>query len=340
MTPWFSGKHSIHKHKFHQGVICSLIGTTLFYAAGNCWVAGVVLSSWSSVPPILAALLLIWVGGACSRYGKRLMVPLAPERLKIDKRKPVVYLRSFELDLTAIPGTVQLVASAGSPNLLATSARPEESLQLLHALGPLIAIGKPGNIPELGAYRFYVDDRDWQSSISDLLPRAQLVVLVPGSSEGILWEIRQAARVVEHKRILFYLPFVENSGGTRQQQYEQFKKAAEVHYGCRFPDAIGEALFLGFDSSSQPFLAQPEHCSQKNSLYHTTKASLIVALKRLDPTYEPPLFSPWPPFPLRAADLTNLAIAALSLAGVFYALYTKRTPPFMPIVERLIASLT
>lgn len=74
------------------------------------------------------------------------------------------------------------------------------------AYGTVTAIGQPDErIPPPGAARVYAVDDDWQREVTERLGRAQVVIIQPGTSSGVRWEILKALETVEPQRILFNL---------------------------------------------------------------------------------------------------------------------------------------
>lgn len=118
----------------------------------------------------------------------------ADEVLARDPRPPVVYLRPFADDAT----TAQLFGSA---------TEEEQLAEALEDVGPLVAIGKPGEpLPELGAARVYVSDRQWKAKVRKYLHDAALVVLRLGDTEACWWELEQARKQVPPERLLLLVP--------------------------------------------------------------------------------------------------------------------------------------
>lgn len=140
------------------------------------------------------------------RRSQRHAAPSAAEVLAADPLPPVLYLRSFRDD-----GTVWLDSEQGRlaqwwSKLLAFRTTEEQCVAALQAVGPVVAIGKPGEpIPELGAARLYVGHDAWQSEVRRLMDRAALVVVRIGTSPGVLWEIEQALMRLPRERLVFAL---------------------------------------------------------------------------------------------------------------------------------------
>ncbi|MEJ2455842.1 MAG: hypothetical protein P8103_17030 [Candidatus Thiodiazotropha sp.] len=117
-----------------------------------------------------------------------------------DTRAPVLYLRTFSDDakLADAPELARI-------NPLVVSTREENLVEALQGIGPVIAVGRPGeSLPPLGAERIYIDDNAWQQKVIDLMQNAGLVVLMLGKGGGLWWEIEQALRRLPPQRLLFY----------------------------------------------------------------------------------------------------------------------------------------
>lgn len=159
---------------------------------------------WISTTLVALALGLIVYGAAVLRRGWRYEAASADEAMRLDARPPVIYLRSFSED-----GAMSLIntdrVSRWMGSVSATSAEQELAF-ILRRIGPVIAIGKPGEpLPELGAARLYVDHQHWQQTVIALLQRAALVALRVGVSAGVQWEIEQTLANVPRQRVIFLL---------------------------------------------------------------------------------------------------------------------------------------
>ena len=122
-----------------------------------------------------------------------------------DPRPPVLYLRSFADDGQTLIGEQPWWLRLGAR--VAAPVSPEQEIaQLLAALGPVVAIGKPGEpLPELGAARLYVSDDQWQAKVQELMRKSALVVVRLGASPGLLWEIEQALAHLPRQRLVLAL---------------------------------------------------------------------------------------------------------------------------------------
>ena len=159
---------------------------------------------------------LVWAewGGIIAFYfalrGFVCFRPRAETLLKLDGRQPVIYLRSFRDDgaMVARKRRITLnifhwnywVAEYTRGNLLRVwfqfgKVRLEQAIEdEVSAIGPFIAIGQPNeNHPDFGATRAYFegDDVAWRTAVESWIERAAVVVVVPGQTQGLGWELEQ-----------------------------------------------------------------------------------------------------------------------------------------------------
>lgn len=96
---------------------------------------------------------------------------------------PVLYLRSFDDDKAAAVFRGDLTEE-------------EQLVRALTPIGPVIAIGKPGeSLPLAGAHRLYVTDDRWQAEVASLMQRARLIVIRSGLTPGLAWELDTVLRL-------------------------------------------------------------------------------------------------------------------------------------------------
>jgi hypothetical protein len=185
-------------------------------------------------------------GAGCCSLGRRLGLPNARDVLEADTRGPVLYLRPFDQD--------------GFPSRDGRDVGTfEEQLeQFFQAVGPVVAIGRPGEaLATPGAARLYVDDESWQVTVLDLLGRSAVVVLKLGLTPGTWWEFVRCVEKVDPTRLLLVLPYAVgaevNAKATEdyvgpQQRYEDFwLRVAQARLPVRLPRSIVGATFMYFD---------------------------------------------------------------------------------------------
>jgi hypothetical protein len=102
--------------------------------------------------------------------------PSAHYALQRDHRPSILLLRSFVDDATRNG-----------------SERFEETIApWLARYGPLVAIGDPRDtLPSLGAYRDYVAEENWQERVRTYINAAVIIVMIPGKSHWVQWELSQ-----------------------------------------------------------------------------------------------------------------------------------------------------
>ena len=129
----------------------------------------------------------------------------AEEALRRDPRAPVLYLRAFTDDgLMAIRGHNWQDRVLGKAASALTLTSPEQELAfILQRVGPVVAIGKPGErLPELGAARVYVSHDSWQQTVLEMLERSSLVLARVGASPGVLWELDQVLLRAQRSKVV------------------------------------------------------------------------------------------------------------------------------------------
>ena len=152
--------------------------------------------------------------------------------LEIDRRPPILYLRSFDDDELA-----DLAGLADSSGLLPIINTYELRLKkALANIGPMISIGRPGEaLPQRGSSRFYVSDAEWRVAIQHFLERVAAVVIVMGPTEGLMWEVEMALRRTAPDRLLFFFPYVPSSKRSPGWWY-RFALGTNLHSAPRGKD--------------------------------------------------------------------------------------------------------
>ena len=132
----------------------------------------------------------------------------ADDAMRRDPRAPVIYLRAFTDDGQLVVPYAhwrQRLFSRAFGSLTLTSAEQELAF-ILHRIGPVIAIGKPGEaLPELGAARMYVEHDVWQQTVLEKLDQSALALVRVGKSPGVLWELDQVMSRPRRKLLLMSL---------------------------------------------------------------------------------------------------------------------------------------
>jgi hypothetical protein len=153
------------------------------------------------------------------RTARRILARRARELDPQDTRAPILLLRAFTDDQREVGQT------DGAIGPWRRSVTLEEILtEQLARLGPVIAIGRPGELlTPIGAARLWLDNSAWQDGVHILLDECQYVVMVMGRTHnkegkkvGLAWEVEQIhERDLLSKLILVMPPVSEHEAEKR-----------------------------------------------------------------------------------------------------------------------------
>lgn len=231
------------------GMIFSFTGLGAIALAAAWFLGGAVLPIFLPEDPLVDAIYAdgdwkffsILVGAPCAAgalwLGRSLRQPSARELLEADRRAPILLLRSFKDDeakLASRNAFVRLLFMGMSGRIrLERAIAPE-----LNRLGPFIAIGEPGErLPDLGAARDYVPHDAWQARVIGWMDAARRVVIIVGRTEGVLWELRQAAERRKFDRMIALLPPISGADAA-QERRERWEMMLRAWEGTAWADAL------------------------------------------------------------------------------------------------------
>lgn len=177
---------------------------------------------------VLAAItaFFYWLHQYVHRVGRKLVHLSASERLLIDPRPPILYIRSFADDQKGI-----------AMELYGSVTEEESLVQVLNKVGPVFAIGKPGEtLPTLGAARVYVSDDDWKDVVSDMMDKACFVFCRIGNTSGLEYEMKLIRSKQISKKVILILPTQTLS------EYNQTRSEFEDKFTIHLPDIAGAEI--------------------------------------------------------------------------------------------------
>jgi hypothetical protein len=156
---------------------------------------------------------------------------------------------------------------------VATDLRPliininkEQNFQAVFtSFGRFITFGKPHEwLKPIGASRVY-EQEDWKREVRHFMSLAPVVIIGPGESKSIQWEIEQLRELVRPERIVFYLKF---RGWNKRNElaYEAFRSHLQAHLPTRLPEQLGRARFLLFDHFWHPHFV--DEANRPSQLIH------------------------------------------------------------------------
>jgi hypothetical protein len=211
---------------------------------------------------IIIAVLLLVVTLFLLIFAERFFVPNVADVLNRDHRSPVVFLRPFGEDEAF---TYDVIATGES--ITTITAKAEDFLLSLNAVGPLVSIAEPNRWARMGmhphgVYRDFIGEGDWQARVQMWLDQAGMVVLVMGDSPGIEWEIEQVRQRFGPQSLLLYLSPRPANAFTRKGRlkkeksiYERFSKLVEKHFAVTMPPFTKSTYLIGFDTDGTPVMA-------------------------------------------------------------------------------------
>jgi hypothetical protein len=146
------------------------------------------------------------VGGALFVWTKRKSALRGTAKRQIDRRPPVLLLRSFDDDMMVIRRGAR---GSNATDLHRKGMTFERVIEdHLSPFGPFIAIGRPNEtLSPLGAARDYVPDDVWQHEVQQRMQDASIIVVTIGISHGLGWELSRIRALGQlHKLILLFPP--------------------------------------------------------------------------------------------------------------------------------------
>jgi hypothetical protein len=288
---------------------------------------------------------LVWIGrlapplgivlGAFLLYrGKQYGARASALRLLDDERPPVVYLRPFAKD-ESLAG--QVFTAVLTPRMLSGFASEEEQLaQAVAPIGPLVAIGQPGErLPKPGAVRAYATDAEWKGVVQHWLASARLIILRPGTTQGVWWEMERAISMARPERFLLFLVRATRA------EYESLAGSLRDRFTLSLPpfDAIqrGRQIsgFFQFDDDWRASFLPLKAPFWRVSSYKPTRTLVHNALHPVFQT----LGVAWQPSPISSAKIAAIGLLALPVA-FFIAVGVVMLMAFLEPSERTYVSPT
>jgi hypothetical protein len=233
---------------------------------------------------IAVGLILLFVSGYLFRTWKECQEPTADEAMALDQRPPILYLRPFQADALALTtlgtrsaankrqvfGKLGILGFFLSTFLLGygygRKRRAEELIvDMLAPLGPVIAIGRPGEkVPEMGASRLYVGDNNWKDVVRDFMSRSQLIVMFGGTTPGFAWEVTEAFRNAPFVPTILLLPYFNRHD---EADVKQFVEIFTAGSGLPMPSDLREIRAVYFPSPAESVLIPDLGTEAEKSLH-------------------------------------------------------------------------
>lgn len=194
------------------------------------------------------------LGDLSLQYARDLRAQAIFEALGRGETPPpyVVYLRPFSSTDQVESVAMAAVASGMQGSALGfVMTRYELEQQIERAtrhLGPLVCLGQ--SLEHVGAGRIAVDDASWKEAVLRLCGKAALIVMLPSSRSGTLWEIEHVLSSNLIDRTVFIDP--PNAAISDKKRYDQSREWRAVRdafaaKGFTMPpdSRVGRLLFFG-----------------------------------------------------------------------------------------------
>jgi len=179
-------------YQFAALVILLAAGTIRMYLGGLGWIAVMSLVGWLTIK------------------GARAAAPNAVRTVLKARKFPILYLRPFsadvEIDSNPVPFLWVRTPEKRLVNLFRNRLRC-----------PVAAVADPSEEQgSLGALRVWIHHDVWQDKVREFMRRAPLVILAVGETAGSLWELQEAIRLVDPRRLLIMLPNRKDRDGVAE----------------------------------------------------------------------------------------------------------------------------
>lgn len=152
---------------------------------------------------------LLFPGYICAQRARRYFHFSVDSLLTIDKRRPVLFLRSFSDD--------ELQTSQNPQNALLDYSLELRLAKHFSSFGPFIAIGSPSDtVPQLGAARAKLSDNQWQQAVIDWIKSASVVVMYLGKTTWVTWELEQLIKNEQLQNLIVVMPEIRGWSAERR----------------------------------------------------------------------------------------------------------------------------
>ena len=207
----------------------SVLAGCLAIAAGSVWLAH------------------RWVRTLRRRHARWLndaSLPNAREARAADRRRPVLYLRSFHDDHAWV------VTEDTAHSDEKKGQRIEDLLaREVAAFGPVIAVGQPHTAVRSGAARAYFADGEWQAAVSGWVEEAQFVIIVAGFTAGVSWELERVLASGHATKLVVVFPPRDPRFAARWQWLQEHCRR---HGAAFLPDTpVADAILVCLDRFSE-----------------------------------------------------------------------------------------
>ena len=182
-----------------RGIVLGLLG-------------GIIVLSTALAPPLTGAHVTGDLAQGSQKVGllgcflliraRRYFQVRADSLLAVDKRKPILFLRSFADD--------EQVKFDGSEMAILDFSLETRLSNHFNYFGPFIAIGsQKDSVPQIGAARVILSDNSWQPRVLNWMSEASAVVMYSGKSQWVTWELAKLVNTERVAKLILMIPEVK-----------------------------------------------------------------------------------------------------------------------------------
>jgi len=239
--------------------------------------------------------------------------------LAVDKRPPVLFLRSFTDDERVQYGNSQRA-------LLDFSLETRLANHFSH-FGPFIAVGSPQEtVPQPGAARVLLSDDEWQARVLGWMESANLIVMYCGTTKWVNWELQKVIERDRSTSLILMIPEIKGWRASKRRQdiANRVQQLREVFRNTEWNEELSEysdfssvrAMLFRADGSMVMIRSR----SRSRDSYHL--AALIAHQQLVDPTVAAEAVSAAAPVRKRrrlfwiGSAIAAAMVALVALAGI------------------------
>jgi len=211
----------------YSGILLSWIGG---FIALSGFIVAVSIPSANGpgqiVALLFAAVAVVGFGGWLFRAGRRMAQESARSRMAVDRRPPILLLRSFAADgRVAEKAYFRQQSMVGW--LLGRASFEQELSNIMENLGPTVALGRHGEfLPTFGFAREYVANDAWRQVLNDYLDRSSWAVfLLYEITPNLSYEVELVLRSRPKTRVLLVPPPHEYRTAQWSEKYRTLAKS-------------------------------------------------------------------------------------------------------------------
>jgi len=201
--------------------------------------------------------------------------------LAVDKRPPILFLRSFADD--------EKQAYGNSTKAVLDFSLETRLANHFHQFGPFIAIGSPEDkVPQPGAARVFLKDDEWQARVLGWMEGARVIVMYCGVTKWVNWELQNIIDKGRSTSLILMVPELKGwrDSTRKRDMLLRIQQLRDAFRGTPWQEELDEFTAI-HDLRAMTFVADGSMVmirsrSRSRDSYHL--AALIAHLQLLSPT--------------------------------------------------------